>query len=307
MSAVITGATGFIAQKLMRTLAERGQRVVGVSRTPHLRTKGDLVTWRAHPLTENGWSEILDDASVVYHCAWSSLPQSSNEDLITDASDNILGTLRLLKAAKGRKDLRIVFPSSGGTVYGILNSIPASEKHYTNPRCAYGVSKLTIEKYLELHRELWGLDTVALRISNAYGPGQRAGRNFGAISNFAVRALRGDLISIFGDGSVVRDYIYIDDLVGAMVAAGGVRGGPSIINIGSGEGKSLNDIVHLLREIVAKEIEVEYLEKRKFDVPVSVLDISLARAVLNWVPQTPFEIGVELTLQSLRSKAPKIP
>jgi UDP-glucose 4-epimerase len=120
-----------------------------------------------------------------------------------------------------------------------------------------------------------------------------------------MHALRGNLISIFGDGSVVRDYIYIDDLVEAIVAAGRVRGGPSVINVGSGEGKSLNDIVRLLRGVVAKEIEVEYLAKREFDVPVSVLDISLARAVLNWIPRTPFEVGVESTLRSLRGKTPK--
>jgi UDP-glucose 4-epimerase len=305
MSAVITGATGFIAQNLLRSLAERGERVIAVSRTPDLRTQENLVSWRAHPQTEKGWNEILDGASIVYHCAWSSLPQSSNEDLITDASENILGTLRLLNAAKGRKDLRIVFPSSGGTVYGILNSVPVSEKHSTNPRCAYGVSKLTIEKYLALHRDLWGLDTVALRISNAYGAGQQVGRNFGAISTFAMRALRGDLISIFGDGSVVRDYIYIDDLVGAMIAAGRLHGGPSVINIGSGVGKSLDDILCLLGGILTKEIKVEYLAKREFDVPVSVLDISLAGAVLNWIPHTPFEVGVELTVQALCGKVPK--
>jgi UDP-glucose 4-epimerase len=306
MCLVITGATGFIAQNLLRALAERRERAIAVSRTPGLRIQeNNLVSWRAHPQTEKEWNKILDEASIVYHCAWSSLPQSSNQDLITDASENILGTLRLLKAAKGRKDLRIVFPSSGGTVYGILNSVPVSEKHSTNPRCAYGVSKLAIEKYLALHRELWGLDTVALRISNAYGPGQPVGRNFGAISTFATRALRGDPISIFGDGSVVRDYIYIDDLVRAMIAAGRLHGGPYVINIGSGVGKSLNDIIFVLGRILTKDVKVEHLAKREFDVPVSVLDISLAKAALNWMPQIPFEVGIELTVRALHSKVVK--
>lgn len=305
MSAVVTGATGFIGQNLLQALAERKERAIGVSRTPFLGPQDNLVSWRAHPQTEKEWGKILDEAYVVYHCAWSSLPQSSNEDAIIDASENILGTLQLLKAAKGRKDLRIVFLSSAGTVYGTLNSVPVSEKHSTNPRCAYGVSKLAIEKYLALYRSLWGLDTVALRISNAYGPGQRVGRNFGAIATFATRALRGDPISIFGDGSVVRDYIYIDDLVRAMIAAGRLHGGPSEINIGSGVGKSLGDILYLLGKIITKEMKVEYLAKREFDVPVSVLDISLARAALNWMPHTPFELGVELTVQALRGTAPK--
>lgn len=306
MTAVVTGATGFIARNLLRALAQRGQRGIGVSRTPHLGPHDNLVSWHAYPQTDEGWTEILGRASVVYHCAWSSLPQSSNDDPITDASENIIGTLRLLQAAKGRKDLRIVFPSSAGTVYGILDSVPVGEEHSTNPRCAYGVSKLAVEKYLAIHRELWGLDAVALRISNAYGPGQQVARNFGAISTFATRALRGDPISIFGDGSVVRDYIYVDDIVQAMIAAGSLRGGPSVINIGSGVGKSLDDILCVLAGILGREIKAQYRAKRKFDVPVSVLDISLAQDILNWRPKTSFEVGVESTVRALRANIPKV-
>ena len=195
--------------------------------------------------------------------------------------------------------MRVVFASSGGTVYGILASTPADEYHVTRPRCAYGVSKLTAEKYLTLYHDLWGLDCVALRIGNAYGPGQKTGRNFGAISTFAASAAKGEAITIFGDGSVTRDYIFIDDLIEAVIAAGNHRGGPTVMNIGSGTGKSLNDIIGVLGEICADQIKTRYVRGRDLDVPVSVLDISLAKAVLQWEPRTSFENGVGATLKAL--------
>jgi len=186
-------------------------------------------------------------------------------------------------------------------VYGVLNSLPVTEEHPTNPRCAYGVSKLAIEKYLILHRDLWGLDSVSLRISNAYGPRQEVIPQFGAISTFAARALRGEPITIFGDGSIIRDYVYIDDLVEAMILAGKFRHGPPVMNVGSGAGKSLNDIVTALSGVLGRQIAVNYVAKRDFDVPVSVLDISLARATLDWMPRVPFEAGIASTLRAIQS------
>lgn len=196
-------------------------------------------------------------------------------------------------------NLRLVFASSGGTVYGVLTSVPADERDDTRPRCAYGVSKLAVEKYLTLYHDLWRLDCVSLRISNAYGPGQKVGRNFGAISTFAAHVSRGEPITVFGDGSVIRDYIYIDDLIEAIIAAGRHRGGPRVMNIGSGIGKSLNDIINALGRLSAKKIQVNYAAGRDLDVPVSVLNISLAEAILKWKPRTCFEAGMVSTLNEL--------
>jgi UDP-glucose 4-epimerase len=252
------------------------------------------------PKTATEWQALLEQVSAVYHLAWSSLPQSSNADPPLDASDNIVGSLQLLEAAKKATNVRVVFASSGGTVYGILASVPANELHSTHPRCAYGVSKLAIEKYLGLYHALWGLDCVALRISNAYGPGQQVGRNFGAISTFAANAAAGEPITVFGDGSVIRDYLYIDDLVAAFVAAGNHRGGPTVMNIGSGVGSSLNDIIAALRQIYTR-VDVKYVPRRDLDVPTSILDVSLAKATLQWIPRTSFEAGVERTAKAFRS------
>lgn len=131
------------------------------------------------------------------------------------------------------------------------------------------------------------------------GRGRRWDKTPGQISIFAARALKGEPIRIFGNGSVVRDYIYIDDLVEALIAAGSCHEGPRLINIGSGIGRSLDDIVALLAKICTKEIEVIYVAERELDIPVSVLDISLARRVLEWEPRTSIEVGIELTAQRL--------
>jgi len=164
-----------------------------------------------------------------------------------------------------------------------------------------------VEKYLGLYQELWGLDCVALRISNAYGPGQQVGRNFGAISTFVTCALKCEPIRIFGDGSVIRDYIYIDDLVDALIAAGNRNGGPSVINISSGTGKSLNNILAFVARLFARDVDVIYGAKRNFDVPISVLDISLAKRILKWEPRTSIEIGIQLTANAICAREGSLP
>jgi UDP-glucose 4-epimerase len=299
MTCLITGATGFIGQSLLHELVNRGESVIAVSRLPYLGEPHNLVSWHLYPKDTAGWNELLEQVSTTYHFAWSSLPQTSNENPICDASDNILGTLQLLEAAKKKPNLRFVFASSGGTVYGTLESVPANEQHATRPRCAYGVSKLAVEKYLTLYHDIWGLECIALRFANPYGPGQKIGRNFGAVSTFASHATRGEPITVFGDGSIIRDYIYIDDLIDAVIAAGNHRGGPTVMNIGSGLGKSLIDIIDVLRTTCSKEIAVTYIKGRDFDVPVSVLDISLAEAELQWKPRTSFKDGVDAILRVL--------
>ena len=300
MTCLITGATGFMGQALLRELIKRGEEVIAVSRHSQLSNLENLVSWHQFPETPMAWEPILEHVSTIYHFAWSSLPQTSNEDPLSDASDNILASLRLVEAAKKKRGLRVVFASSGGTVYGALASVPVNEQHETRPRCAYGVSKLAVEKYLTLYHDVWGLDCIALRISNAYGPGQKVGRNFGAISTFASQVNLGETITIFGDGATTRDYLYIDDLIEALIAAGNHRGGPTIVNIGSGTGKSLNDIIDVLCRVSSRKVQVQHTAGRDFDVPISVLDVSLAEAVLKWKPRTSFEVGIESTWKALR-------
>ncbi|PNG25025.1 NAD-dependent epimerase/dehydratase family protein [Methylocella silvestris] len=300
MTVLITGATGFVGQALLKELAQRDEEVIVVSGKPRIARSSPSMIWRTLPNYEAiDWLPLLDGVSTIYHLAWSSLPQSSNSDPVGDALDNIVGSLRLIEAANKKGGVRFVFTSSGGTVYGPLSTLPAPEIHRTRPTCAYGVSKLTVEKYLDFYHDLYGFNAVSLRISNPYGPGQSTGRNFGAIATFASLVLDDKPINIYGDGSVVRDYLYISDLVRAIVAAGSVQSQSRVINVGSGAGHSLNDVIDVIRSLTGRSIKVNYLPPRRFDVPISVLDVSRAEVELGWTPIVSFADGIEATLQAL--------
>jgi UDP-glucose 4-epimerase len=300
MSALVTGASGFIGSAVVAALTRHGEHVVAVARRPPPVAAPGTSWIKADLRTHTEWSALLEGITTIYHFAWSTLPATSNEDPVADASDNIVATLRLLEAVKTKPRIRFVFASSGGTVYGQLQAGRAAETHPTQPTCAYGVSKLAVENYLRLFTSMWGLDAVTLRISNPYGPGQDTGRNFGAVTTFAQRALNGEPITIYGDGSVVRDYLYISDLVNAVVRAGQMRGGVPVMNIGSGVGRSLNDVVDTVAAALGRPVATRYLPPRNFDVPMSVLDIETARVALSWSPKVDFPHGVMSTLSGLR-------
>ena len=298
---VVTGASGFLGRALLDCLLARGDEVLAFSRKPLAHSTHRNLTWRDFDLEKPfAWASALDGASVVYHLAWTSLPHSSNADPERDAG-NVLGTIRLLEGARSVPGIKVVFASSGGTVYGRLDNVPALESSPKNPLCAYGVSKLAAEHYLDLYRRLWDVDTLALRIGNLYGVGQGFRSNFGAVTNFASHALRGDAIHIWGDGETVRDYVHVDDAVAALVLAAKANTSGGAINIGAGEGRSLNAILASLTRLVGP-VPVVYEPARDFDVPVSVLDIQRAARDLNWAPTVEFESGLSALVDCLRDQ-----
>lgn len=297
---LVVGATGFIGSALVQGLAAAGSLVTAVSRH-HAEPERDGVRWlRVDPQDVASWRLALEAVEVVYHLGWSTVPQTASADPVADVQDNVISSLRLFEAIDGSEVKRLVFASSGGTVYGRIGSPLVSEDHPTRPISAYGVSKLSVEHYLEMLGDQRGLDSVSLRIGNPYGPGQTKRANFGAVTTFARLGLAGQPITIFGDGSIVRDYLFIDDVVEAVMAAGARRGGPTVINVGSGEGRSLNEIVATVEQIIGRKLDVAYQPGRRFDVPRIVLDPSRAGDVLGWRPRTSFPEGVRRTVEALR-------
>lgn len=305
MRALVLGGLGFLGGHLVDALRARGELV---RIADHSRPEGAVlagVEWHLGDL--NGtpdWAALAEGCRVVYHLGWSTIPQTSNDDPIADARTNVIGTLRLLDAVKGRRDLRLVFVSSGGTVYGRAKTVPIPETHPTNPTTAYGISKLTVEKYLYLYGQLQGLDYCVLRVANLFGPGQDVTRNLGAVTTFLNRALADEPITIWGDGTVVRDYIYVSDVVAALIAAAEHLGpwpdDMPVFNIGSGVGQSLNAIVKALQICINKPVQVTHEPARPFDVPISVLDITKARTELGWAPRLSFIEALNLTIQALK-------
>lgn len=303
---LVLGGCGFIGSHLVDRLVHRGYEVRIFDKS-----KVDTRNIKQHL---NGIELVMGDFAnkddlrqglkkidYVFHFIGTTLPQSSTENPIYDIESNVVSTINMLEIAKSNAVKKIIFASSGGTIYGVPQQIPISEDHPTNPICSYGISKLIIEKYLYLYYKLYGLDYVILRISNAYGERQDPRSAQGAIAVFLGNIIKGQPIQIWGDGSVVRDYIHVHDIADACVNAIETRENKHhVFNIGSGKGLSLNQIIAYLKEEVKDRFDVDYQEGRKIDVPVNILDIRLARNILGWEPAIPFEKGLRSTLEYLQ-------
>src|ERR1700693_4624489 len=272
---VVFGGSGFLGQRLCRQLLANGFNVRSVSRTG--RPKGESepwwsnVDWISADIGAGTATPAMPGADVVFHLASSTYPSTSNLDAAFDLESNLVGSVRMLQIAVKCHVRRLIFVSSGGTVYGIPQQNPIHETHPINPICSYGIHKLAIEKYLYLFRALKDLDSVVLRVSNLYGELQDLERPLGAISHFTYRAVHEKPIEIWGNGTVRRDYIHVDDVVSALLKSTSYHGSEHLFNIGSGRSVSLNQLLDLIRQRVGKEIVVNYMTARSFDVPENAL------------------------------------
>ena len=301
MKCLVLGGGGFIGSHVVDQLLDAGHdvRIFERPRVPRYRDfppgrvewiEGDFQNAAAVRPT-------LDGIDTVIHLISTTLPKSSNDDPIFDVQSNVISTLRLCDFAVEAGVRRIVFISSGGTVYGVPRHLPIREDHPTDPKVSYGIVKLAIEKYLALYHAQRGLGYVVLRVANPFGERQRVDVAQGAVAVFVDRALRQLPIEIWGDGSVVRDYVYVADVARAFVRAVEYEGPPCVLNIGSGTGYSLNDLVDRLETMLSRSIERRYLPSRGIDVPRNVLDIARARTELLWTPTVTLDDGIVRTLE----------
>ena len=305
MQTVVIGASGFIGSHLVDGLLQHGYRVKALARHlpgligEHAQAHPDLSLIPVDMADGLALQEAIEGADVLFHLASGSLPQSSNRDPQADVQVNLLGGLKLLEAARQAQVRRLVMVSSGGTVYGVPQQVPITEDHPTDPTCSYGISKLAIEKYVALYRQLHGLDGLVLRVANPYGERQRLDATQGVVPVFLGKALRGEPLQIWGDGTTVRDYLYISDVVDALLAAARYAGEERLFNVGSGEGLSLNQLVALLEAELQHPLAVEYSPSRSFDVATNVLCIERAQSCLGWIPQVPVTEGLHRLCSSL--------
>jgi UDP-glucose 4-epimerase len=301
LKCVVLGGGGFIGTHLSEALLASDHEVIVFDRpdaryfaySQHLGASlfpGDF-------LNPNDLRRAISDCDVVYHLVSTTVPQTSNENPYYDVEANVMGTLRLLEAARIIGIKKVIFVSSGGTVYGIPQEIPIKEGHPTEPTSSYGICKLSIEKYLHLYWILYRLDYCILRVSNAYGERQPTTGTQGVIANFLNKALHHEELIVWGDGSVIRDYIYANDIAGALLKAATYKGELKIFNIGAGQGHSLNDIINSISQVIQKPLQPKYVEGRIFDIPTNVLDISRAKAHLNWQPKVGLLEGISRTFE----------
>ncbi|HYW85712.1 MAG TPA: NAD-dependent epimerase/dehydratase family protein, partial [Spirochaetia bacterium] len=247
MRIVVFGGGGFIGSAVTDRLLRDGHdmRIFERPRVTPYRQFGNAehVEWvTGDMLSPHDLASAVDGMDAVLHLASSTLPKSSNDDTVFDVQSNLVAALQLLNAMAAGKVGRIVFISSGGTVYGEPRYLPIDEKHPTNPLVSYGITKLAIEKYMLLYERMHGIRTTILRVANAYGERQRVETAQGAVSVFLHHALRRQVIEIWGDGSATRDFIYVGDIAEAFVRALSYDGDARVLNISSGTGVSLNDL-----------------------------------------------------------------
>jgi UDP-glucose 4-epimerase len=310
MKITIFGGGGFIGSTIADRLLKDGHalRIFERPRVQPYRQflDGEKVEWLTGDfMSVYDVSNAIDGIDIVLHLVSTTLPKSSNDDMIYDVESNLVGTLHLLDAMVDKGVHKIVFISSGGTVYGNPVYLPIDENHSTEPSVSYGITKLAIEKYLLLYQHLHGSKAIILRVANPFGERQRVETAQGAVTVFLSKAIQNQPIEIWGDGSVTRDYVYISDVAEAFARAVDYDGAKSVFNISSGVGTSLNELIDMLERVLGRELARHYQPGRPFDVPVSVLDNSLARQELGWVPQVNLEEGIVKTLDWMRKALDK--
>jgi UDP-glucose 4-epimerase len=278
MRIMITGASGFIGRHLLKRFQS-----IGI----------DVSVYRGNILDCS--SDQFDGIDTVVHLA-SIHTQSSVQ---WREIDDVVGSRKLFSCCCYSGVKKIIFPSSGGAVYGVVDDDPIVESDPTNPISPYGISKLAIEKYLHYFHYHNGLNYTILRISNPYGLNQSIHKGNGVICNWLTRIAEGKPIEIMGDGNAIRDYIYISDVVGAIIRSMHDSSNQKILNIGSGTGYCLNEIVDIIREIVGVDFEIIRRPGRKVDVPVNVLHCGLAREVLEWSPKIKIRDGIRLLWEQI--------
>ena len=301
MRVLVIGGNGFIGSGLVGRLGEKGVavRVLDLGQ-PRSGVCWDGVEFVQGSLADAGLlPRVLEGVDVVYHLASTSVPGTSNLDPVADVQGNLVATLGLLQAMRPAGVRRIVYFSSGGAVYGNTDADLVAESQPLHPVSSYGVVKAAIENYLHMYRELGDLDPIVLRPSNPYGPRQSTAGVQGAVGTFLALALRGEPIRIWGDGEVVRDYLFIDDLV-EVAARAGLAPGDGTYNVGSGTGHSLNQLCAVVSQVTGRTLDIQHLPGRPFDVKRIVLDTSAAKAAFGWAPQVPLADGVDRTWRSLR-------
>jgi UDP-glucose 4-epimerase len=305
MKIAIFGGGGFIGSAIADRLLMDGHelRIFERPRVPPYRqfNSAERVEWVTGDLmSAHDVGQVVDGVDAVIHLVSTTLPKSSNDDPIYDVQTNLIATLQMLKAMVDKKVGKIIFISSGGTVYGAPVYLPIDELHPTDPQVSYGITKLAIEKYLLMYQHQYGIKSVVLRVTNPYGERQRVETAQGAVGVFLSRALQAKSLDIWGDGTVTRDYIYVGDVAEAFAKAVEYSGTKSVFNISSGIGTTLNELMDVIGESVDVPVIRNYTAGRSFDVPVSILNNSLAFKELGWMPKVELREGIARTATWMR-------
>ena len=311
MRAVVTGAAGFIGSHLCDRLVADGHIVVGLDdlstgKLANLATarKSKLFSFSNLDITRPELADVLakERPDVVLHLAAQMDVRKSVADPLHDTRTNVLGTVNVLDACVRTRSPRVVFASSGGTVYGTPPKLPASERMTLHPASPYGSAKAAGETYVESYQRLHGLRGCSLRLGNVYGPRQDPHGEAGVVSIFAGALLKKQPTKVFGDGTSTRDYVYVDDVVDAFLRCLGGKGDGRRLNVGSGTGTTIRALHTAVARAVGAPDAPEFAPSRPGELHSIVLDVGQARRALGWEPTVGLEQGLAQTVDWVRAK-----
>lgn len=312
MRALVTGGAGFIGSTLVDRLLADGHEVQVVDNLSRGRRENIVsaqatgrMTLHVLDITAPGLDAVFAEAApeVVFHLAAQIDVRESVADPIADAHQNVLGTINVAEAARKAGTRKVVFVSSGGSIYGTPQHLPVSEQAPLAPESPYAASKVSGEMYFNTYRRLYGLDCTTLALANVYGPRQDPHGEAGVIAIFAAALLNGHPTAVFGDGGNTRDYVYVGDAVSALVAAAGHHGSGQRFNIGTGVQTSDRALHRLVAAAAGVEDAPEFAPARLGDLRASALDSTLSQRELGWYPQVELTEGISRTVEYFRAHA----
>ncbi len=304
MRALVTGGAGFIGSRLVEQLVDEGAEAVLVlddlssGSEENLAGVAGVVDLERFSIDDPKAGELIAGFApeVVFHLAAQPSVVVSVRDPLLDARINVLGTISVCQAAAGAAARKIVFASSGGTVYGEPDptDLPVDESYAGTPTSPYGITKKVVHDYLAFFKAVHGLDYTALALSNVYGPRQDPHGEAGVVAIWSRRMLAGDECLLFGDGEQTRDFVYVADVADAFARAA-TRGDGELINIGTAVQTTVNELYATIAKSLSVDRPAHYEPARAGELRHIALDVSKAKQMLDWEPRTPLAEGIPLT------------
>ena len=304
MKIALIGGAGFIGTNLAIhlsktdevTVIDRDEKFFSTLKSLNLPIRYKVASFD----TNSDFDNQVEGQDVVYHLASTVIPGNSNYDIGAELDANVIVTCHLLDACVRQGIKKVAFISSGGAIYGKKGTCPIQEDMVTYPISSYGVQKLAIEKLLYLYRYQKDLDYRIIRLANPYGPYQRPNGKLGVVTTFIYKALTSGRLEVYGDGTVVRDFIYIEDAIRGILKIVNGENDIRVFNLGSGKGTSVNQVIEAIRKTIRSDLAVEYIAGRTTDVPVNYLDISRYEGIYGKLDPVSLEDGIKKTAEFMK-------
>lgn len=310
MKILVTGGAGFIGSHVVDTFIANGHEVVVVDdlSTGRRSNLNPAATFYQIDIRSDDLSEVFEKEKpqVVDHHAAQMDVRRSVVDPLFDADVNVLGSIKLIELSREHGVERFIYISTGGAVYGEPEYLPCDEAHPINPICPYGASKHTVEHYLYMYHELYGLDYVVLRYPNVYGPRQDPHGEAGVVAIFTGLMLKGDQVVINGDGDQERDFVFVGDCARANLLALTTQNSNTIFNLGEGKPTTVNDVYRELKNITEYPLSAVHGPAKVGETRRIYLEAKKAAQELDWQPSVGLGEGLTATVEYFKDAEPEV-